>query len=150
MKSFEQEIKKRLRGRLIYAICGGAIIIAAFIIRAYIPGDTTTADNWAIGVLIGLFAGVEISAIRSIEKYRRVLKNPEALETLHIQETDERNRVIILRTCRAVVRQTLNILGLALIISAFLSQTVFWTIIAAILLIVVLYYALFAYYSRKY
>ena len=153
MTSFENEIRKRIRGRLIYAVCGGLVIIIAFIIKMYMLNNiAATSDwdtGWSIGVLIGLFVGVEISAIRFILKYRKALKNPEVMEELHIQEADERNHVIILRTCRAAIRQTLNILGLAVVISAFLNQTVFWTIIAVIVLIMVLYYSLFVYYSRK-
>jgi len=154
MTSFENVIRKQLRGRLIYAVCAGVIIIVALILKLYLFSGAAAASDldtgWSTGVLAGLFVGVEVSSFRIIRKYRRTLKNPEALEALHIQEADERNRVIVLRTCRAAFRQTLNVLGLAVIVSAFLSQTVFWTLIIIIILIVVLYYTLFAYYSRKY
>jgi len=143
MKSFEAELRKRMRSRIIFAVCVGVVFIAAFIVKG-VP-----ADDWETSVLLGLLIGAELSAARYVAKCRRALKNPEVLEQQHIRETDERNRVIILRTCRAAIRQTLNVLWLAAVVAVFFNRTVYWTLIAVIALVVGLYYALFAYYLRK-
>lgn len=150
MKSFEKEIKKRVLIQAIKAIVIAAFVTITFIIKVRLHGNIESVSYADICILAGMFLGGVLSPIRAILKYRKVLKTSESLEELHIRETDERNRIITLKTCRSTVKLICALLGFAGIIASFFSLTVLWTIGIILIAILVLHIALKLYYSRKY
>lgn len=148
MKSFEKEIKKRKLLVALFAILGGLVIITALIIK--LSGNTAADSILSTEILIGLFAGMEFTAVYRFLKYRKALSGHESLEALHIKETDERNRIISLKTCKSCIYLAFGFLGFAGIITSFLNRTVYLTIGAILIVLVILYGALTLYYSRKF
>ncbi|WP_238653703.1 hypothetical protein [Paenibacillus piscarius] len=149
MTSFEQELRRRIRIITIYAACIGIIVIAAFILKAFVYGSIDTLDSWDIGILAGLLLGAVVSATLRIVRLRRALRSPEVMEVLHIAEKDERNRMIALKTARAGMTLTLLLLSLSAVAASFISKVVFITIAIILAALLALYFALAAYYSRK-
>ncbi len=148
MTSFELDVRKRLHIQTMKAIGIGVFVIAVMIIKANGSMETIGSIDWII--LIGLFTGGEVSSLRAILKYHHALKTPEFLEELHIWETDERNRIITLRICRATVNLTITLLAIAGVIASFFSQTVLLAIVIFLIGILGLYGVLSLYYTRKY
>ncbi len=147
MKSFEKEIKKRKLGIFLFAILGGLIIIIALSIK--LSGSAKADSILSTEMLIGFFAGLEFTTIYRYLKYRKALSSQESLEAFHIKETDERNQIISLKTCKSCIYLAFGFLGFAGIITSFLNRTVFLTIGAILIVLVLLYVALTLYYSRK-
>jgi predicted lysophospholipase L1 biosynthesis ABC-type transport system permease subunit len=146
MKSFEKEIKKRILWVALFAALCGLAVVTAFVLKLCVGADSGLPAE----TLIGFFAGAEVVAAYRIIKYRRALRSGERLEALQIEESDERNRAVALKTCGACIRLTFALLGLAGIVAAFFSRTVFLTIGAVLIALLVLYCVLKAYYSRKF
>ena len=147
MKSFEKIVRKRVLLVTLYAVLGGLVVITALIIK--LVGNIETDTGLTVEMLIGLFVGMEITAIFRILQYRKALGDQESLEELHIKESDERNRIITLKTCRSSIYLALTLLGVAGLIASFFSRTVTLTIGIVLIALVVLYFLLFLYYSRK-
>jgi len=150
MKSFKKEIKKRILWITLFAILGGLAVIIAFVIKLNLNGGIDMDSGLPVEVLIGFFAGMESTAIYRIIRYRKVLHQDETLEALHIKETDERNRIIALKTCKSCIYLAFILLGFAGIITAFFNRTIFLTIGTVLIVLLTLYAALTLYYSRKF
>lgn len=149
MTSFKQELARRIRHHLIRAIALAAFVVIVFVLKLRGHGSIEAMDFLDTCFLFGLFFGGTAASLRAILAYRRALATPEALEALHIEETDERNRAIILKTCRSTLSLTCQLLGFAGIIASFYSLTVLWTIALTLVAIVALYAVLSLYYARN-
>ncbi|MEK3715638.1 hypothetical protein [Paenibacillus sp. FSL R7-0333] len=149
MKSFEKELRRRIVINSFYAAGMGITVIVAFILKAFVWGRLDTLDSWDIGILAGLLFGSWITAALRIARLRKVLKDPELLEALHIAAQDERNRMIALKTGRAAIRLFLLLLSLSAVVASLINQTVFLTIAVTLVTLLLLYLLLSAYYSRK-
>ncbi|MEK5031794.1 hypothetical protein MKY96_10135 [Paenibacillus sp. FSL R7-0302] len=149
MKSFEQELRRRIVINSFYAAGMGITVILAFILKAFVWDRLDKLDSWDIGILAGLLFGSWISAALRMARLRKVLKDPELLEALHIAEQDERNRMIALKTGRAAMRLFLLVLSLSAVVASLINQTVFLTIAVTLVTLLLLYLLLSAYYSRK-
>ena len=150
MKSFEKEIAQRVRIQTLKAIVVAVFVTITFVLKVRLHGNIESVDDMDLFILIGLFMGGEVSSIRAILKYRKVLKNSEALEELHIRETDERNRIITLKTCRSTMNLTCILLSFAGIVASFFSLTVLLTIGVILIVLLGIYGVLALYYSRKF
>lgn len=148
MKTFEQEIRKRLIRIVSFLVFSGVAIILALVIKRY--GNGGTDSGLSMEILIGGTMGIVITSVYRIQKYRRALHSRETLERLHIQETDERNRSIVLKACSSSLHIAFALLGVAGIVAVLFSRTVFLTIGAILISLLVLYGFLVRYYSRKY
>lgn len=150
MKSFEKEINKRVFIQTIKAITICMIVIITFIIKVRLHGGIKYVSNVDRYILIGLFFGGEISSICAILKYRKALKSTEALEKLHIEEKDERSRIIALKTCRTTVNLICVLLAFSGVIASFFDYTVLLTIAVILVVLLGLYSVLTLYYSKKF
>ncbi|MDR2889757.1 MAG: hypothetical protein LBV33_07980 [Lachnospiraceae bacterium] len=149
MISFKKVIERRLFIQIVKATVIGVLVIVALFIKARLAGSIDAVDSTEISILVGLLVGGEVPSLRAIRKYRQSLSSPALLEELHIAETDERNRMVTLKTCRATVQLTVALLGFGGIVALFFSRTVLITIGAILIVILLSYVGLWLYYSRK-
>lgn len=92
-KSMQQKIKLRIMYSALLCILG----IASLYVGNYIPlasNNTTYSSEFYTGIGGGLVGASIIKIIRNI----RLLKNKEALKKCEIYESDERNRMIGLKS----------------------------------------------------
>lgn len=148
MKTFEQEIRKRLMRITWFLILSAAAILLAFLLK--LKSNIGEHVGLSMEILIGGSAGLLITAFYRIRKYRKALKSRDALEGLHIQETDERNCSIALKACSTCLYMTFALLGVAAIVAVLFSRTVFLTIGFILIALLVLYGVFLGYYARKY
>jgi hypothetical protein len=148
MKSFEKAIKRRLMWVVAVAMIFAAAVFAALILK--ITGILGIDSVLSTGTLIGFLVGVAAVSVYRINKYRKALKGHNELEELHIKETDERSRVIALKTCKTTICAAFVLLGIAGIIMSFINLKAFLTI-GIILIALLLLCGVFAlFYSRQY
>lgn len=150
MGSFEKKIEKIILVQTIKAIVTAAFVVIVFILKVRLQGSFESVSEVDRTFLIGLFFGGEVSSIRSILKYRKALKTPEALEDLHINEIDERNRIIKMKTSMSTLKLAFTLLAIATVITSFFSVTVLYTLGLTFIVLLGLYIVLAFYYSRKF
>ena len=149
MTSFEKEIQKRLKITIWGTVLTMVAVALAFTIRLSIGGYSLGVSIDHLFVMLGIFAGIVVTALIKITGFRNALKNKNKLEELYIKETDERNRIIILKTCRACITITLTFLGIGAIIASLFNEIVFFTLGIVLILILILYLTLRVYYTNR-
>ncbi|MDD5936899.1 MAG: hypothetical protein PUC65_15285 [Clostridiales bacterium] len=149
MSKFEHTIKKRMHIKIVFCIAGAVAFLTAIILKSVTKNNSQGTDDFPIAVLIGMFGGMEAFSIPTILSYRKALKDKEALEALHISETDERNQMIEWKTCRTCFYITLTLLGYAALITAFFNKTIFFTLGVTLILLCVIYVTVKIIFTRK-
>lgn len=125
MISFEKELQKKLKIIIWGTILAIFAVALAFTIRLNIGNNSLGVSKDNLFIMLGIFSGIVVTALIKIARIRNALKNKDNLEELYIKETDERNRIIILKTCKACITITLVLLGIGAIIASMFSETVF-------------------------
>ncbi len=141
MEKFKQQLRRRIFNVGIY--CGIVIILN---ILAIFFNLESLAAAFASGVCWGLGAVMMFYVI----KYRAALKNEEKLKELFIEENDERQKLIDAKIGRTGIVISAMFLLLAMVISNFFNQTVFYTLLAAVMFIVLVQLVLKFYYNKKF
>lgn len=149
MTSFEKEIRKRLNIIIWGAVSAIIAVALAFTIRLNIGDYSLRVSNNSLFVMLGIFAGIVVTALIKITRFRNALKNKDNLEELYIKETDERNRIIILKTCKACITITLTFLGIGAIIASMFNEIVFFTLGIVLVLVSILYLVLRVYFTNR-
>lgn len=148
MESFKNEIKRRIKWILMFSICFGSVIIIALVIKW--KGGIGSEIGLPIEVLVASFSGVVITAAFRIQKYKKALRTEESLEVLHINETDERYHTIVFKTSKTCFNILLAALGVIGIIMPFFSWIIFYTVGSILIAVLILYFVVFYYYSKKF
>ncbi len=148
MKSFRELLKRRI----VWIVVVVALLSAAFITTLVLKlsGVAGTSSPLSVEAVLGILIGMVAVAFYRIRTYLTALKTPEALTSLHIKETDERALAISLKTARSTLYTALSLLGIAGLVTSFIDQTAFYTIGAALIVLVILYLVFLLYYSRRY
>lgn len=150
MKSFKKELQTRLK----IIICINSVVIAfvGFAILVY-PNvseiSVAFSDAHSLTITISMFAAMLVTTVGRIARLYRAIKNEDTLEEQYIKETDERGRIIVLKSSRACINIMVTLLGAGIIISFLYNKTVFYTLGSVLLLMLILYIALRKYFSNK-
>ena len=131
MDQFKQVLRKRLA-----ALCGysmGLLCLAALGLVRPTAGETEEIRAFMAGMYTGLFTVVIIVVIASMVKYISAIKNEEKLKALYIYENDERRLVIQSKMGGAAIQWILSGMTAATLAAGFLNQTVFFTLLGALL-----------------
>lgn len=124
-KSIEQKIKLRIIYSVLLIILG----IASLYVGIYIPlasGNTAFSSGFYTGIGSGLIAASVITIIKNV----RLLKNKEALKRREIYESDERNRMIGLKSWSYTGYIMFILLYAALLFAGAMNVLVMKTILA--------------------
>lgn len=150
MEDFRKQVQKTLN---IYR----AVLIAAIIVLAVLNTIEITAlfgeestNDLSNGFGTGACASIITFMIICVCRYSAALKNDEKLKKLYILETDERERLIYEKTNSASFRTVIILLGFAAMAASFFSRTIFYTIVAIIMVIAFVQAVFKFYYRRKY
>lgn len=149
MENFRKVLKKRLSLMVSFNVVAAAFI---GLIGAY--GNMTAISNDNIaemihGFQVGIFLGLQIVMLLYISKYRNALRDEEKLKRLYIEEHDERTKLIKEKIGGVGFNFTLGAIGTATIVSGFLSEVVFLTLLGVLLFTVFVKGFLKLYYRNK-
>ncbi|MCM1024658.1 MAG: hypothetical protein NC395_11465 [Prevotella sp.] len=129
---------------------GSAVIISIFFSRGV--GTLLKSSTGKFGAVFNICLAVVLMtyAIVNLVQYILLTKNPEKLEELYRQHTDERNTMIREKTAGGSFTATAFIICAAILVSSYISviTTLFLTGILLAMLIIRL--LLKIYYERKY
>lgn len=136
--------KQKLRNRLIFAGIYCAIILILIFVAGYI-GLNDSATSFALGFGVG----IEAVMIFFIVKCIIALKSEDKLKKLYIEEHDERQKHLNAMVGGAGINISILFLALAMLISNYFNQTVFLTLLAVIMFVILLKLTLKIYYNKK-
>lgn len=142
-----EDFRKQAKRTLIIYIAVLVIAIVLWVVFSVfdIAGEESSSD-----FRTGACSGITGLMVINIVRYAAALKSDEELKKLYIASTDERARLIYEKSNSASFRTALIVLGLSSIVASFYSETVFYTLIAVIFVIIFIQVIFNFYYRRKY
>ena len=144
MEDFRKQVKKTL---IIYiAVLAIAIILWVVFSVFDIAGSEKNSSEFRTGACSGITTLMALNIVR----YSVALKSDEEMKKLYIAVTDERSRLIYEKSNSASFRAAIIVLGLSAMVSSFYSETVFYTLIAVIFVIIFIHVGFNFYYRRKF
>ena len=147
MENFRKQAKKTLK---IYIAVLATAIALWVVFNVFNVFDIADGGKNSSGFRTGFCAGIITLMALNVVRYSAALKNDEKLKKLYIAETDERTRLIYEKSNSSSFRTLIIVLGLSTMVSSFYSDTVFYTLIAVIFVIVFIQTIFSFYYRRKF
>lgn len=138
-----KNIEKRVKLRIAYSVLLCILGIASLYIGIFVPLESGNMD-FSAGFYVGVGSGLIVASVITIIKNVRLLKNAEALKKRDIFESDERNRLIGLKTWSYTGYAMFIILYITLLAAGAVNVVVMKTI-----LVVLGVYALCLLITRK-
>lgn len=126
MEQYKERLRKRVEVLSILIIACSTIMLVLY--RFIFPD--ITLSPMVEGFQIGIFLAIEIALIFRVGKYRRAIKNQEYRKRLYIHETDERRIHIKQSMGGPVVIGVYGMLIFATMLSGFVGDIVFYTMLA--------------------
>ncbi|MDE5858916.1 MAG: hypothetical protein K2H23_00765 [Oscillospiraceae bacterium] len=150
MEDFRKQVKKTLN--IYTAVLIAAIVIFVTLNIVEITGilSEKSLNDLSNGFGTGVCTAIIVFMAIAICRYHGALKNDEKLKKLYILETDERERLIYEKTNSASFRTVIILLGFAAMVASFFSKTIFYTIVAIIMVIAFVQVVFKFYYRRKF
>ncbi|MDF2923985.1 MAG: hypothetical protein K0R57_2899 [Paenibacillaceae bacterium] len=145
MDNYRTKVQNRINILSLVAVGTALIYTVLTLYRDHLP-DIPSFIN---GFHSGAFFGLELIVILFIVKFFRVRKNDAALKKLHIEENDERTGLIIQKAGSLGMVIVLVGLTVATIISGFFNTFIFFTLLGALLFILLVFYSLWIYFAKK-
>lgn len=142
MEDFRKKVERRFKLDTMVCLCSLALY---FMLKFLTKG----ASDFAQGISMGVFVGMEIVAVYSLSRTFTALRNEEKLKEMYINETDERNIAIQKETSQK--GSTISMVGTAVaaIAAGFFDEKICFTLVAALLFSALVTIILNAYYNRK-
>ncbi len=141
-----EDFKKKLtqKYRLITRFCCCALLIY-FGLTRFVKG----ADDFAVGLVSGMFSGIMIVSIFNLARIHRALHNEEKLKEMYIQQTDERNISISKETMKTSSVVSLMATAFSTIVFGFFNPVISMTLCISIMADAVITIAVQFYYKKK-
>ena len=124
-------MEKRVKLRIVYSVCLLILGIASLYVGNFVPLASGNMD-YSSGFYSGLGCGLIAAAVITIIKNVRLLKNKEALKQRDIYESDERNRLIGLKSWSYAGYAMFVILYIALLAAGALNVVIMNTIMVVL------------------
>jgi hypothetical protein len=147
MEQFKSVLQKRLIA--LSAYIAGLMLLAAMGLIRPTAGETEEVRAFISGLNVGLFMVVMIMAAMQSLRYVAALKDEEKRKALYIYENDERRLYIQSKMSGAAIQWILSGLVAATFVAEFFDQTVFFTLLGALLFAAAVKAVLKVYYTHK-
>lgn len=145
MDKYRERVKTRTN--LLMLVAGAALLI--YVGLLYYRDRLSELPDFIQGFQTGMMIGIELAVTAFIVKYMRALKSDEALKKLYIKEKDERSGQILQSACTYTIISAILGLSLAAVVASFFHTVVFFTLLGALVFLLVLFYTLMIVYSKK-
>ncbi len=142
MEKFRKKVEKRLKIDTMICACSLALYFALIFL-------TKGASDFAQGVSMGVFIGMEFVAVYNLARTYATLHNEEKLKEMYIKETDERNIAIQKETSQKGSTISMAGTAMAAIAAGFFDEKICFTLVAALLFSALVTIIVNAYYNKK-
>ncbi|WP_438448660.1 hypothetical protein [Gorillibacterium sp. sgz5001074] len=148
MEAYQPAVAKRLKSLI---SLNGAFSLLLLLTAIYANRSVAgRAEDFVQGMQIGVFLGMEVVLLYTISKLRSVLKSPEALKKMYIEENDERSKLIKLKSGAAGSAITLYSLAFGAVMSGFFDYRLSITLFGVLVFVLAVYAGTTLYYKRLY
>lgn len=152
-KKYKETFKNTLKKRITFLNSFNCIALFFILFAGYFGNLSSGGPKELAGTIrsfqVGLFIGFELIFVFYIGKYRKAIKSEALLNRLYIEENDERNKLIQDKIGRTGFNFVMAGVGTATIVSGFINQTVFFTLLAVLLFVALVKGSLKIYYRKK-
>lgn len=142
MKDFRKKVEMRFKLDTMVCLCG----LALFFMLKFL---TKSASDFAQGISIGVFVGMELVAVYNLARTLTALRNEEKLKETYINETDERNIAIQKETSQKSATISMVGTSIAAIAAGFFDEKICFSLVAVLLFSALVTIIVNAYYKRK-
>lgn len=150
METFDH-LKKMAKIKLIIMSLSTLLPIAILLIFELIkPESNGSALSDLVIFRYGIFVLLEGYIGMKIATYIRILTNIDFATAEHVKRNDERNKFIKLKTDAMTIKISIYVLGIALIVTAFINRFIFYTLLSVLVVYLVSYLFVKFYYCKKY
>ncbi|WP_020620442.1 hypothetical protein [Paenibacillus daejeonensis] len=141
--------RAKMRTRANWVSLAAVVMAIIFFVLTFYRDQLPTLPSFIKGFHQGAFLSFELLAVWFLSTYMRIRNKDEKLKQWHIAETDERTGLIIRNASTLAMAIIFSGLGMATIVAGFFSTTVFFSLMGALLFILVVFYVLWIYYAKK-
>lgn len=141
MEAFKNRLQHRIYGGALYC----CIMVFVFVLLA-----EAVPENRYAGLLLVILLVSEAAVLGRMAMLAATLKKEDSLKKLYIREQDERPARIREKAAGTAVSISAAVLTLAALAAGYVDRTVSLTLLGADLLVILLYFGLKWYYSRKF
>ena len=143
---YEKTLKAR-RNLSVLGIVLGLVVLV--IVNLWKPEADLAFADFLKGVYTGTGIGLMLFSALFWVKVRKLLKDPELQKKTRIQEQDERQTLIAMKTSSSALLILIGLEYLALLLSGMFNATVFFTLLAVLIAVLVVMIGCKLYYSRR-
>lgn len=142
MEEFRKKVERRFKLDTMVCLCSLALY---FMLKFLTKG----ASDFAQGISMGVFVGMEFVALYNLSRTFTALRNEEKLKEMYINETDERNIAVQKETSQKGL--TISTVGTAIaaIAAGFFDEKICFTLVSILLFSALVTIILNAYYNKK-
>jgi len=145
MDAYKKNLRTRMNLVSVAAAVAALLYVGLMIYREHLP----VLPSFIKGFHIGAFVGLELILGWYLGQCMRASKKESELKRMYIAENDERTGLIIRNASTLGMSVVLFGLAIAAIVSGFFSATVFYTLMASLLFVLIVFYGMWVYYARK-
>ena len=143
---YEKTLKAR-RNLSVLGIVLGLVVLV--IVNLWKPEADLAFADFLKGVYTGTGIGLMLFSALFWVKVRKLLKDPELQKKTRIQEQDERQTLIAMKTSSSALLILISLEYFALLLSGMFNATVFFTLLAVLIAVLVVMIGCKLYYSRR-
>ncbi|MFD2700608.1 hypothetical protein ACFSVM_09000 [Paenibacillus shunpengii] len=141
------KVQIRTRKNALSVVAAAMLLIYAGLV--FYRGGLPDLPSFIKGFHTGAFIGVELCIVFFLARYIKAIKNEAELKKLYIEEKDERNAVILQSASSLSMVIILVGLGMASVIAGFFNTMIFYTLMAALFFVLIVFFALWIYFAKK-
>lgn len=142
MENFRKKVEWRFKLDTIVCLCS----LALYFILNFL---TKNAGDFAQGLSLGVFVGMELVAVYNLAKTFAALHNEEKLKEMYIKETDERNVAIRKETSQKSSAISMIGTAMAAIVAGFFDEKICLSLVGVLFFSALVTVFTNAYYKRK-
>ncbi|WP_145321535.1 hypothetical protein [Paenibacillus xylanexedens] len=141
------KIKVKTRKNVLSLVAAATLLIYVGLI--FYRGGLPDLPSFIKGFHTGAFIGVEVAVAFFLVRYIKASNNEAELKKQYIEENDERSVMILQSAGTLSIAIILIGLGIASVIAGFFNPLIFYTLLACLLFVLIVFFALWMYYARK-
>lgn len=144
--------RNQLRGRIGWLAAGILLVALLMLVSSDVIDVGLPADgvgDYVHGMQAGLCAALLVLLVLQTARYQRVQHSPKLLERMYLQETDERNRFIRDKIGGIGYNAAILFFSIATVTAALFNETVFFTLLASVAIMVFIRAGLKLFYRAR-
>lgn len=141
------KIKIKTRKNVLSLVAAATLLIYVGLI--FYRGGLPDLPSFIKGFHTGAFIGVEVAVAFFLVRYIKASNNEAELKKQYIEENDERSVMILQRAGTLSTAIILIGLGVASVIAGFFNPLIFYTLLTCLLFVLIVFFALWMYYTRE-